>query len=148
MYNQVIILSVIISLIYTELTGYSAGLIISGYLALNLQNPTRLAFTLLSAGAAVLVCRLLAKGIILYGRRRFALMLLLTFFFSWGAGALGCPIPLIGVVLPGLLAREFDRQGFVSTGLSLLITTGATVLCLLLLGEYVELAGVIAALCR
>ena len=86
MYNQVIILSVIISLIYTELTGYSAGLIISSYLALNLQNPTRLAFTLLSAGAAVLVCRLLAKGIILYGRRRFALMLLLTFFFSWGAG--------------------------------------------------------------
>lgn len=134
MYNQVIILSVIISLIYTELTGYSAGLIISGYLALNLQNPTRLAFTLLSAGAAVLVCRLLAKGIILYGRRRFALMLLLTFFFSWGAGALGHPIPIIGVVLPGLLAREFDRQGFVNTGLSLLITTGATVLCLLLLG--------------
>ena len=41
---------------------------------------------------------------------------------------------MIGVVLPGLLAREFDRQGFVSTGLSLLVTTGATVLCLLLLG--------------
>ena len=32
MYNQVILLSVIISLLYTELTGYSAGLIISGYL--------------------------------------------------------------------------------------------------------------------
>ena len=60
MYNQVIILSVIISLIYTELTGYSAGLIISGYLALNLQNPARLVFTLLSAGLAVAVCRLLA----------------------------------------------------------------------------------------
>ena len=73
MYNQVILLSVIISLLYTELTGYSAGLIISGYLALNLQNPTRLAYTLLSAAAAVAVCRLLAKAVILYGRRRFAL---------------------------------------------------------------------------
>lgn len=119
---------------YTELTGYSTGLIISGYLALNLQNPTRLAYTLLSAAAAVAVCRLLAKVVILYGRRRFALMLLLTFFFSWGAEALGLSIPVIGVVLPGLLAREFDRQGFVSTGLSLIITTGATVLCMLALG--------------
>lgn len=134
MYNQVILLSVIISLIYTELTGYSAGLIISGYLALNLQNPTRLVFTLLSAGLAVAVCRLLARVVILYGRRRFALMLLLTFFFSWGAEGLGLSIPVIGVVLPGLLAREFDRQGFVSTGLSLVVTTGATVLCLLALG--------------
>ena len=134
MYNQIIILSVIISLIYTELTGYSAGLIISGYLALNLQNPTRLAFTLASAALAVGVCRLLARVTILYGRRRFALMMLLTFFFSWIAGALGYPIPVIGVVLPGLLAREFDRQGFVSTGLSLIVTTGATVLCMLLLG--------------
>lgn len=134
MYNQVILLSVIISLIYTELTGYSAGLIISGYLALNIQNPTRLAFTLLSAGLAVAVCRLLARVVILYGRRRFALMLLLTFFFSWAAEGLGFSIPVIGVVLPGLLAREFDRQGFVSTGLSLAVTTGATVLCLLALG--------------
>lgn len=124
----------IISLLYTELTGYSAGLIISGYLALNLQNPTRLAYTLLSAAAAVAVCRLLAKVAILYGRRRFALMLMLTFFFSWGAEALGLSIPVIGVVLPGLLAREFDRQGFVSTGLSLIVTTGATVLCMLALG--------------
>ena len=134
MYNQIIILSVIISLIYTELTGYSAGLIISGYLALNLQNPTRLAFTLASAALAVVICRLLARVTILYGRRRFALMMLLTFFFSWIAGALGYSIPVIGVVLPGLLAREFDRQGFVSTGLSLIVTTGATVLCMLLLG--------------
>ena len=134
MYNQVILLSVIISLLYTELTGYSAGLIISGYLALNLLNPTRLAYTLLSAAAAVAVCRLLAKAVILYGRRRFALMLLLTFFFSWGAEALGLSVPMIGVVLPGLLAREFDRQGFVSTGLSLIVTTGATVLCMLALG--------------
>ena len=134
MYNQVIILSVIISLIYTELTGYSAGLIISGYLALNLQNPARLVFTLLSAGLAVAVCRLLARVVILYGRRRFALLLLLTFFFSWIAGAVGLSIPVIGVILPGLLAREFDRQGFVSTGLSLVVTTGATVLCVLALG--------------
>ena len=133
MYSQVILLSVIISLIYTELTGYSAGLILSCYLALNLQNPVHLLFTLASAAAAVGVCRLLSRVTILYGRRRFALMLLLTFFFSWGAGALGFSVPVIGTVLPGLLAREFDRQGFVSTGLSLAVTTGATFLCMLLL---------------
>ena len=133
MYSQVIILSVIISLIYTELTGYSAGLVISGYLALNLQNPVRLFFTLASAAAAVGVCHLLSNVIILYGRRRFALLLLLTFFFSWGVRELGLSVSVIGTILPGLLAREFDRQGFLNTGLSLIITTGATFLCMLLL---------------
>ena len=134
MYNQVLILSVLLSLLYTELTGYSAGLILSGYLVLNLQNPLRLGFTLLSAGLAVLACRLLAQVTILYGRRRFAMLLLLTFLFSWIAGAMGYRVPVIGVLIPGLLAREFDRQGFLCTGLSLLVTTGATVLCLLLMG--------------
>lgn len=111
------------------------GLVISGYLALNLQNPIRLVFTVLSAAVAVVVCKLLARVVILYGRRRFALMMLLTFFFSWIAEILGVSMPVIGIILPGLLAREFDRQGFVNTGLSLAVTTGATVLCMLVLSR-------------
>ena len=72
MYDQTILLGVIISLIYTEITGLSAGLIISGYLVLNLQNPGRIVCTLVVALAAMGLCRLLARGLILYGRRWFA----------------------------------------------------------------------------
>lgn len=136
MYNQAILLGVLVSLLYTELTNLSAGLIIPGYLALNLHSPLRLLFTLAVAAAAVGMCRLLARVVILYGRRRFALLILLTCLLSAAAKASGLvDISAIGIIIPGLIAREFDRQGFVTTLLSLGVTTGFTALCLLLLGR-------------
>ena len=135
MYNQAILLGVIVSLIYTELTGFSAGLVIPGYLALNLHSPVRLACTLAVAAAAALICRALAQAVILYGRRRFAMLMLLTFFLSGAVGALGLTdVSVLGVILPGLIAREFDRQGFVNTLLSMLVTAGFTALILVLCG--------------
>lgn len=45
MYNEAILAGIIISMVYTELTGLSAGLIIPGYLALSLHSPVRLLVT-------------------------------------------------------------------------------------------------------
>ena len=135
MYDQTILLGVIISLIYTEITGLSAGLIVSGYLALNLHNPGRIVSTLAVALAAMGLCRLLSRGIILYGRRRFALLILLSAAISAGASAWELlPAGALGIVLPGLIARELDRQGIVDTLISLTVTTALTALSLLLLG--------------
>lgn len=135
MYSQAILLGVLVSLIYTELTGFSAGLIIPGYLALNLHSPVRLAYTLAVAATAALICRLLSQAVILYGRRRFAMLMLLTFFLSGAVSALGVlDISVLGVILPGLIAREFDRQGYVNTLLSMAVTTGLTALILVLCG--------------
>ena len=36
MYNQIILLGVVVSMIFTEITGLSAGLIVPGYLVLAL----------------------------------------------------------------------------------------------------------------
>ncbi len=136
MYNQAILLGILISLLYTEVTGYSAGLIIPGYLALNLHSPLRLVYTLAVAAAAVGLCSLLARVVILYGRRRFAVLILLTCLLGGAARALGLiSVSAVGVILPGLIAREFDRQGFLTTLLSLAVTTGFTALCLALLGH-------------
>jgi len=135
MYNQAILLGILVSLLYTEVTGFSAGLIIPGYLALNLHSPLRLVYTLAAAAAAVGLCCLLARVVILYGRRRFAVLILLTCLL--GAAAKGLrlvSVSTVGVILPGLIAREFDRQGFLTTLLSLAVTTGITALCLLLMG--------------
>lgn len=135
MYDQTILLGVIISLIYTEITGLSAGLIVSGYLALNLQNPGRILCTLAVALAAMGICQLMARGLILYGRRRFAVLILLSVAISAAASAWELiPVSALGIVLPGLIAREFDRQGVVDTLLSLTVTTALTALCMLLLG--------------
>lgn len=137
MYHEVIILGIIISLLFTEVTGLSAGLIIPGYLVLSLHSPLRLVMTLLVAMLAVLLCNFLSRWVILYGRRRFALLVLFTFLIASGLDLLGIlpgGMTVIGVLVPGIIAREFDRQGIVDTTLSLTVTTALLAVLLLILG--------------
>ena len=137
MYHETILAGVLISLLYTEFTGLSAGLIVPGYLALCLHSPWRIVDTLVIAAVAVGICKLLSKSIILYGRRRFAFLLVLTFFLSLLAQEISL-FPsggiVIGTLIPGIIAREFDRQGFADTLLSLAVTTGLVAAILLVLG--------------
>lgn len=140
MYNQIILAGVLISLLYTEFTGLSAGLIVPGYLALSLHSPMRLVYTLLIATAAVLLCRLLSQAVILYGRRRFVMLLLLTFLLNGAvarSGLLPVRINAVGLLIPGLIAREMDRQGFLDTLLSLTVTTAVLALLMMLMGHSV-----------
>lgn len=128
---------IIISMLYTELTGLSAGLIVPGYLALNLHSPGRLVFTLAVAAGSVGICRVLSGFVILYGRRRFAMLILLSFLLSEGlrmANLLPSGVTVIGILIPGIIAREVDRQGFLDSLLSLCITTGILALLFMLLG--------------
>ena len=137
MYHNVILIGVLVSMLYTELTGLSAGLIVPGYLALCLHSPWRIVYTIALAAAAALLCRLLSEVVILYGRRRFVMLLLLTFLLDLLLGVCGLAdggLRVIGVLIPGILAREFDRQGFGSTLLSLAVTTGVLTLVLLMIG--------------
>lgn len=137
LYTETVLLGVLISLLYTEVTGFSAGLVVPGYLVLSLHSPVRLIITLLVAIAAVLLCRGMAHWLILYGRRRFTALLCLTFVLGllldiWKVvpGAVG----VIGVIIPGVIAREMDRQGILWTTLSLGVTTGILALILLAIG--------------
>ena len=89
------------------------------------------------AAVAVGICKLLSKSMILYGRRRFAFLLVLTFFLSLLAQEISlfpAAAIVIGTLIPGIIAREFDRQGFVDTLLSLAVTTGLVAAILLVLG--------------
>ncbi len=138
MYSQIILAGVLVSLLFTELTGLSAGLIVPGYLALSLHSPLRLAYTLLISAAAMAICRLLSQAVILYGRRRFVMLLILTFLLDAAAartGLLPIRINAVGLLIPGIIAREMDRQGFWDTLLSLAAATAVLVLLLLLAGQ-------------
>ena len=126
MYNQIVLLGVLVSLAFTELTGLSAGLVVPGYLVLCLESPQRIAYTLALSLCAVGLCRLLVHVVILYGRRRFAVLLVLTYFLDLAlrmAGLVSGGLSMIGVLIPGILAREFDRQGIVDTLLAAASTT-------------------------
>ena len=107
MYNQIILLGVVVSMIFTEITGLSAGLIVPGYLVLALHSPGRIVTTLIMASVSVLLCRLASQWLILFGRRRFAFLILLTFVLNCVLSAWRLlPFSVIGILMPGILARE------------------------------------------
>ena len=120
MYDSVVILGVIVSLIFSEMTGLSAGLVVPGYLALSLHTPLRLVSTLAVATASYLICRLLSEYVILYGRRRFGTAFHLP--------------SVVGTLIPGIIAREIDRQGIRDALLAITAVTAATALLALAAG--------------
>lgn len=124
---ETLLIGLLLALVYTEATGTSpGGLVVPGYLALYLDQPLRVAATLAVAGLSVLVYRLLSRRLILFGRRRFVLMILLgavlaqAWFFSHPR-LFGDPLELrvIGWVIPGLLASNLERQRILPTLASL-----------------------------
>ncbi len=135
MYHEIVVAGVAISLIFAELTGLSpAGLIVPGYIALSMQTPHRVVYTLAVAVAAWGCARLLSRWMILYGRRRFAVLVLLAFAIDTAVSSLGL-LPydpgLIGVLVPGIMAQEMEKQGLVKSLLSLAVVVGILVLIMM-----------------
>lgn len=135
MYHEIVLAGVAISLIFAELTGLSpAGLVVPGYIALSLQTPQRVVYTLALAFAAWGIAKFLARFIILYGRRRFAVLILLAFVVDLTVNAMGVlsyDPGMIGVLVPGIIAQEMEKQGVVKSMLSLGVVVGILVLLML-----------------
>lgn len=135
MYQDIVLAGVAISLIFSELTGLSpAGLVVPGYIALALQTPRRVIYTLLLALAAWAVTKILSRWMILYGRRRFAVLILLSFLLNAAvtqSGLLPYDPGMIGVLVPGIIANEVEKQGAMKSLLSLSVVVGILVLLMM-----------------
>lgn len=129
-------IGIIISLAISEVTGFSAGgIVVAGYLALFYQYPLWIITTIV---VALLVQRLiifLGKYAILYGRRLFAVCLLfgiicsqLLNYMSSGGRLIDGSFVVIGYLVPGLLARDFLRQGIITTLLTCTLAVSIIVL--------------------
>lgn len=132
MIHEILGLGVVISIVFYEITGIApGGLIVPVYCALYLDNPRKLLVTLAVSAATVLLLKLLSRYTILYGRRRFAVCIILSFllkaaFRYAGFHIFGGYVPFfaadsIGTIIPGILAQEIDRNGPVRTFASLII---------------------------
>lgn len=135
MYHEVVLAGVAVSLLFSELTGLSpAGLVVPGYIALSLQTPQRVLYTLLIAMLAWGAARLLERWVILYGRRRFAVLILLSFLINEaivGPGLLPYDPGMIGVLVPGIIANELEKQGVLKSLLSLAVVVGILLLLMM-----------------
>ena len=142
---ETIFIGVVVALLYTELTGIQpGGIIVPAYLALSLDRPGRALVTIAVACLSVLVFRWASRYFILFGRRRFVMMVLLG---GLGAQAVGLaapgllsaafPVRALGLVVPGLLANNLERQEFLPTIASLVTASVITYF----LGSLWRLAG-------
>ncbi len=122
-------LGIVVSIILLGVTGLSAGgFITSGYVALVLDQPGTLFMLSLITMLTWGVVSLLSQVLFLYGPRRFGMAILVALVLSAGLelirptfGPLGLEWRSIGYIVPGLIANQFDRQGFVPTAIMLLI---------------------------
>jgi poly-gamma-glutamate biosynthesis protein PgsC/CapC len=130
-----------VSLIFSETLGRGAGgLVVPGYVAVFLTRPEAIGITLGIALVTYGIVYWLSQVLIVYGRRRTVLMLLVGFVLGMIARTvLGLtltePNPaytVIGYIIPGLLAIWFDRQGLFDT-LTTMLTAAAVVRLVLVL---------------
>ena len=120
-----------LSLFFTEWFGlYPGGIIVPVYLSLYVEQPLRIVGTLFISLATLLLYRWLCRYVILYGRRRFILLILIGSilnlswtFFSGALFAEALRLQGIGWVIPGLMANAYERQGIGKTLLAMAVVT-------------------------
>ena len=119
MLQQAIGLSIILGFISTELLGlFTGGLVSAGYLAFFLEQPYRVASTLVLSLVVYGLTKLISKAVILYGRRRFMLTVILGILLGWiyeshayYLNGISQDLRIIGYMIPGLLANDMCKQG-------------------------------------
>lgn len=136
-----------VSLLFSELFGLAAGgMVVPGYFALALSRPIDVVLTIAAALATYLIVYLMSTFIIVYGRRRTVLMILVGYLvrilFNYLPAELLSSVEsyaneqtqfqVIGYIIPGLIAIWFDRQGWIET-LSALITAAVAIRLVLIL---------------
>jgi len=123
-------LGVIISLIFTELLGASAGgIVVPGYIAMYLDRPLQIAGTLVVSLITWGIIRIIGMFTLLFGKRRMVLSILIGFILGWATRNLvfhnitiyDLQMQSIGYIVPGLIANWFERQGFMKTLSTMLI---------------------------
>lgn len=122
MLYRTIAMSVVLGFIFSEFLGIATGgLVSAGYLAFFMGSPLRVAATLAVAVLIYFATRLLEKRVIIYGRRRFMTVILLSIILTWvveqiaRTGITGLDIRMVGFIIPGLIANDMLRQGVVKT---------------------------------
>ena len=133
-----IILGIVVSLVFTEITGISAGgIVVPAYLALTVNQPSVLISTLAIGLIAYVIVEFgLTRIMMLYGKRKFAafvlVALILRILLNLALGGIFDTLDAltsVGVVTAALLASTISKQGIdytlLGTGVVTVIVYGA-----------------------
>ncbi|NEO18609.1 MULTISPECIES: poly-gamma-glutamate biosynthesis protein PgsC [unclassified Moorena] len=143
--TEAIAIGIVISVLFANITGfYPGGIIVPGYIALYLDRPLSMVVTFAVSFLVYLIVRVLSYKLIIYGRRKTAIAILLGFGFKliWdilSPGNLGGGMEMgqdslnvIGYVIPGLIANNMESYGWVEALSSVIIGSVLVKLILIL----------------
>ena len=134
-------LGLCVSLLFSEFLGIAAGgMVVPGYIALYLNKPLVILMTIVVSLVTYFIVNTLGAFVIVYGRRRTVLMILLGFLLGWlvrmldiiPIGSKSVELNIVGYIIPGLIAIWIDRQGILET-IAALITSSTIVRLVLIL---------------
>lgn len=131
-YYLALIFSVLLSMLMEELLGVSSGgMIVPGVLALYVQDIDVMIYIFLVSFVTYLIVeKILAKRMVLYGKRKFSFMVLIALLIKVIADPLYPLLPFaavgfrgIGAIVPALLANTYARQGIKFTIPATIVST-------------------------
>ncbi len=133
-------IGMVLSLFFTETLGVTAGgIIVPGYIALYMTDPIKILATFSVSLIVFLIVRSLSSFMLIYGKRRLVLSLLLGFILGYLSKIYLSDInevndlSVIGNIIPGLIASWMDRQGILRTISVILITSSIVAMILIII---------------
>ena len=137
-------IGMVLSLLVTETLGVTAGgIIVPGYIAMhmNLENSSMIVATFGISIITFLIIKTLSHFILIYGKRRLVLALLLGFLLGYLTRSENnflsdlakVDLVVIGNIIPGLIANWMDRQGVLRTICTVLVISSVTKLIIMTL---------------
>jgi gamma-polyglutamate biosynthesis protein CapC len=137
-----ITIGLILSLLSYEVFGLAAGgIVVPGYIALQLTNPEKLLGILIISLLTFLIIKVIGKYTLIYGRRQMVICLLIGCllaifsrqFLSFEIGSTALELQAVGWVIPGLIAHWFGKQGVFKTVSVIFVSSVMVRLILILL---------------
>lgn len=117
------LIGILVSCFYILLFNvYPGGIIVPVFFSFYLTQPFRLLATIMVSLISVVIFQFLSRKLIIFGRRRFVFLIILSaflslltnfFFQDYQSGLI--VYGTIGMLIPGLLANNIIRQGFFVT---------------------------------
>ena len=134
-------LGMVLSLIFTETLGVTAGgIIVPGYIALYFTDPIKIVSTFLISLLTLCIVKLFSQFMLIYGKRRLVLCLLVGFLLGYlskiylvDLDSQYSDISVIGNIIPGLIASWMDRQGILRTISVILITSSIVAMIMIVI---------------
>tara|TARA_Y100001936_G_C15829998_1_gene536261 strand:- start:117 stop:581 length:465 start_codon:yes stop_codon:yes gene_type:complete len=129
-------IGMLVGLIFSETLGVmGGGLIVPGYFALHLQDFYSVLITFSIGIFTFLLIKFLSNYIIIFGRRRVILSLLIAFLIGLFFRDYFY-LEYIGFIIPGLIASWMDKQGIIRTISVVMIESSIVHLFLMLIYIY------------